>query len=92
MDSGQVIARFVAERQALAMMDYAIIAKVFEAGTTDSGRPQAEYSLLQQSSGFEPGDKKEWVSVYEISGKTRRSVLLPLPPMPGCDRIKFRAP
>ncbi len=39
MDSAQVVARFEAERQALALMDHPNIAKVFEAGTTDSGRP-----------------------------------------------------
>ena len=39
MDSVQVIARFEAERQALAMMEHQNIAKVFDAGTTDSGRP-----------------------------------------------------
>jgi tetratricopeptide (TPR) repeat protein/tRNA A-37 threonylcarbamoyl transferase component Bud32 len=39
MDSAQVIARFEAERQALAMMDHLHIAKVFDAGTTATGRP-----------------------------------------------------
>src|SRR5207237_1159002 len=39
MDSSQVIARFEAERQALALMDHPNIAKVFDAGTTESGRP-----------------------------------------------------
>jgi serine/threonine protein kinase/tetratricopeptide (TPR) repeat protein len=39
MDSAQVIARFEAERQALAMMDHQNIAKVYDAGTTDYGRP-----------------------------------------------------
>ena len=39
MDSAQVIARFEAERQALALMDHENIAKVFDAGTTASGRP-----------------------------------------------------
>src|SRR5687768_5473820 len=39
MDSRQVIARFEAERQALALMDHPHIAKVFDAGTTESGRP-----------------------------------------------------
>ncbi len=38
MDSRQVIARFEAERQALAMMDHPNIARVLEAGTTESGR------------------------------------------------------
>ncbi len=37
MDTRQVIARFEAERQALAMMDHPNIAKVLDAGTTDSG-------------------------------------------------------
>jgi serine/threonine protein kinase/tetratricopeptide (TPR) repeat protein len=39
MDSRQVIARFEAERQALAMMDHANIAKVHDGGTTPEGRP-----------------------------------------------------
>jgi serine/threonine protein kinase/tetratricopeptide (TPR) repeat protein len=39
MDSAQVIARFEAERQALAMMDHQNIAKVHDAGTTEAGRP-----------------------------------------------------
>ena len=39
MDSRQVIARFEAERQALALMDHPNIAKVLDAGTTESGRP-----------------------------------------------------
>ncbi len=39
MDTKQVIARFEAERQALAMMDHANVAKVFDAGATDTGRP-----------------------------------------------------
>jgi tetratricopeptide (TPR) repeat protein len=39
MDSGQVLARFEAERQALALMDHPNIAKVLDAGTTASGSP-----------------------------------------------------
>jgi serine/threonine protein kinase/WD40 repeat protein len=39
MDTKEVIARFEAERQALAMMDHPNIAKVLDAGTTDVGRP-----------------------------------------------------
>jgi serine/threonine protein kinase/WD40 repeat protein len=39
MDSKAVLARFEAERQALAMMDHPNIAKVLDAGTTDGGRP-----------------------------------------------------
>jgi serine/threonine protein kinase len=39
MDTKEVIARFEAERQALAMMDHPNIAKVLDAGATESGRP-----------------------------------------------------
>jgi len=39
MDTKQVVARFEAERQALAMMDHPCIAKVFDAGQTPNGRP-----------------------------------------------------
>jgi len=39
MDTKSVVARFEAERQALAMMDHPNIAKVLDAGATDSGRP-----------------------------------------------------
>jgi eukaryotic-like serine/threonine-protein kinase len=39
MDSRQILARFAAERQALALMDHPNIAKVLDAGATDSGRP-----------------------------------------------------
>ncbi len=39
MDTRQVIVRFEAERQALAMMDHPHIARVYDAGATESGRP-----------------------------------------------------
>jgi eukaryotic-like serine/threonine-protein kinase len=39
MDTAQVVARFEAERQALALMDHDHIAKVFDAGMTEGGRP-----------------------------------------------------
>jgi serine/threonine protein kinase len=39
MDTKEIIARFEAERQALAMMDHPNIAKVLDAGATDTGRP-----------------------------------------------------
>src|SRR6476620_1901666 len=47
MDTRQVIARFEAERQALAMMDHPNIAKVLDAGTTDSGRPYFVMELVR---------------------------------------------
>src|SRR5438874_817020 len=39
MDTKQVIARFEAERQALALMDHLCIARVLDAGATENGRP-----------------------------------------------------
>jgi serine/threonine protein kinase/tetratricopeptide (TPR) repeat protein len=47
MDSGEVIARFEAERQTLAMMDHPNIAKVLDAGTTGTGRPYFVMELVQ---------------------------------------------
>jgi len=47
MDSRQVLARFGAERQALALMDHPNIAKVFDAGTTDTGRPYFVMELVK---------------------------------------------
>jgi len=47
MDSKQVIARFEAERQALALMDHANIARVFDGGTTSSGRPYFVMELVR---------------------------------------------
>src|SRR5262249_10832816 len=46
MDTRQVIARFEAERQALAMMDHVNIARVLEAGATESGRPYFVIDLV----------------------------------------------
>jgi serine/threonine protein kinase/Tol biopolymer transport system component len=47
MDTRQVIARFEAERQALAMMDHPCIAKVLDAGATQTGRPYFVMELVQ---------------------------------------------
>ena len=47
MDTREVIARFEAERQALAMMDHPNIAKVHDAGATENGRPYFVMELVQ---------------------------------------------
>jgi serine/threonine protein kinase len=47
MDSRQVLARFDAERQALALMDHPNIAKVLDAGTADNGRPYFVMELVK---------------------------------------------
>ena len=47
MDTDQVVARFEAERQALALMDHPNIARVLDAGTTDTGRPYFVMELVK---------------------------------------------
>jgi len=47
MDTRQVIARFEAERQALALLDHPNIAKVFDGGATDTGRPYFVMELVR---------------------------------------------
>ena len=47
MDTQSVIARFEAERQALALMDHPNIARVFDAGATDGGRPYFVMELVR---------------------------------------------
>src|SRR6266481_6077479 len=53
MDTKSVIARFEAERQALALMDHPNIAHVFDAGATESGRP---YFVMELVRGFKITD------------------------------------
>jgi len=47
MDTKQVIARFEAERQALALMEHPNIARVFDAGATETGRPYFVMELVR---------------------------------------------
>src|SRR6266704_6436488 len=47
MDTKSVIARFEAERQAVALMNHPNIAKVFDAGATESGRPYFVMELVR---------------------------------------------
>jgi serine/threonine protein kinase len=47
LDSAQVLARFEQERQALALMDHPHIARVLDAGTTDTGRPYFVMELVK---------------------------------------------
>src|SRR6185436_19360041 len=47
MDSAEIIARFAAERQALALMDHPNIASVLDAGTTENGRPYFVMELVK---------------------------------------------
>jgi serine/threonine protein kinase/tetratricopeptide (TPR) repeat protein len=59
MDTRQVIARFEAERQALALMDHPNIAKVFDGGKTESGRPFFAMELVRGFSITEYCDKHQ---------------------------------
>jgi non-specific serine/threonine protein kinase/serine/threonine-protein kinase len=49
MDTGEIVARFQSERQALALMDHPSIAKVFDAGSTLQGRP---YFVMEYITGI----------------------------------------
>ena len=59
MDTRQVVARFEAERQALAMMDHPNIAKVLDAGSTDTGRPYFVMELVRGTPITEYCDKHQ---------------------------------
>lgn len=67
MDTREVIARFEAERQALALMDHPNIARVLDAGATDSGRPYFVMELVRgvpltefcDKNGFTPNQRLE---------------------------------
>ena len=59
MDTKQVIARFAAERQALAIMDHPNIAKVLDAGATETGRPYFVMELVKGVSITEYCDKNK---------------------------------
>jgi len=55
MDTKQVVARFEAERQALALMDHPNIARVFDGGATDTGRP---YFVMELVRGIRIGQQR----------------------------------
>src|SRR6185369_9077293 len=59
MDSRQVVARFEAERQALAMMDHPNIARIFDADVTDNGRPYFVMELVRGIKITEYCDQKQ---------------------------------
>ncbi|HEY1686639.1 MAG TPA: serine/threonine-protein kinase [Tepidisphaeraceae bacterium] len=65
MDTKQVIARFEAERQALAMMEHPNIAKVFDAGTTETGRP---YFVMELARGI---PITEYCDLHKLNTKER---------------------
>ena len=72
MDTKQVVARFDAERQALAMMDHPNIAKVLDAGATDTGRPYFVMELVRGVPITEYCDKAK------LSTRQRLELFIPL--------------
>ena len=77
MDSGQVIARFEAERQALAMMNHPNIAKVLDAGATESGRP---YFVMELVKGI---PKTEYCDTHKLTTRQRLELLVTI-----CDAVQ----
>ncbi|MCO6042444.1 protein kinase [Aeoliella sp. ICT_H6.2] len=72
MDSRQVIARFEAERQALAMMDHPNIARALEAGMTDTGRP---YFVMELVKGV---PITEYCDNHQLSPQERLKLFVPV--------------
>ena len=70
MDTQQVIARFEAERQALALMDHPHVAKVLDAGATETGRPYFVMELVKGLSITKYCDK------HELSTKKRLDLFI----------------
>jgi tetratricopeptide (TPR) repeat protein len=67
-----VVARFEAERQALAMMDHTNIARVFDAGTTESGRP---YFVMELVHGV---PITEYCDANKLTPRQRLELFLPV--------------
>jgi serine/threonine protein kinase len=70
MDSKAVLARFEAERQALAMMDHPNIARVLDAGTTDGGRPFFVMELVKGMPITRYGDEHKLTPWQRLCGNT----------------------
>jgi serine/threonine protein kinase len=72
MDTKEVIARFKAERQALSMMDHTHIAKMFDAGTTEQGRP---YFVMEHV----PGTAiTEYCDQHRLNARERLELYIPV--------------
>ncbi len=72
MDTNQVIARFQAERQALALMDHPNIARVLDGGATDTGRP---YFVMELVNGI---PITEFCNKNNLTTKERIELFLPI--------------
>jgi len=72
MDSRQVVARFDAERQALALMDHPHIARILDAGATDTGRP---YFVMELVKGI---PITEYCDQHHLSPRDRLELFVPV--------------
>ena len=72
MDTRDVVARFEVERQALAMMDHPGIAKVLDAGATETGRP---YFVMEYVKGVPLG---EYCDARQLSTRKRLELFVPI--------------
>jgi serine/threonine protein kinase/pimeloyl-ACP methyl ester carboxylesterase len=72
MDTKQVIARFETERQALAILDHPHIARVFDAGATETGRP---YFAMEYVKGI---PITEYCDRYKLNTQERLRLFIPL--------------
>lgn len=72
MDTKEVVARFEAEQQALAVMEHASIAKVFEAGVTEQGRP---YFVMEAVRGV---PLNEYCDNRKLSTRERLELFVPV--------------
>jgi WD40 repeat protein/serine/threonine protein kinase len=72
MDTKQVIARFETERQALALLDHPHIARVFDAGATEAGRP---YFAMEYVKGI---PITEYCDRYKLGTQERLRLFIPL--------------
>ena len=70
MDTKEVIGRFEAERQALALMDHPNIARVFDAGSTDTGRP---YFIMELVRGVKI---TEYCDIQKLSTRARLELFI----------------
>lgn len=76
MDTKEIVARFESERQALAVMDHAHIARVYDAGTTDKGRP---YFVMELVSGV---SLTEYCDTHRLTTQERLKLFIKV-----CDGI-----
>src|SRR5262249_10964907 len=72
MDTRQVVARFEAERQALALMDHPNIAHVFDGGATESGRP---YFVMELGKGIRITD---YCDQHQLTPRQRLELFIPV--------------